>query len=353
MKRFLILGFVAIIAMASCTKEIAQVPDGYGAKEFVRPTTPYVPDMSFKKVAYFPAYRSIANIDTTALDDLTHIIFSFLKPRADGVLVLDDSKESIKNIVSLAKRHKCKIMIALNGDNSIYTTLLSNPQTKQLLIKNIVAYTLENEFDGVDLDWEYPNASKGNDVTFGVFMKELSAELHGWHKSLSMAVTAGVYDGAIRDGINQNAIDACDFVNLMAYDGPNVIKPNVKNPNDVVDNPKDHSSYTFADSVLTVWLIKKNLPKEKAVLGLPAYGKTEDNKTAMSFRDLLNNGADKSGSEFTVAGLKYYYNGFPTISTKINLVKAKANGIMFWELGQDAIGENSLIRAATAYLAKP
>lgn len=337
MKRFLILGIVVIIAMASCTKEIAQVPDGYGAKEFVRPTTPYVPDMSFKKVAYFPAYRSIANIDTTALEDLTHVIFSFLKPKADGSLVLDDSKEGIKNVVSLVKRHNCKIIIALNGDSKIYTTLISNPQTKQLLIKNIVNYTLENQFDGVDMDWEYPNASKGNDITFGIFMKELSAELHSWHRTLSMAVTAGVYEGAIRDGINQNAIDACDFVNLMAYDGAGW-----------KSNP-DHSPYSLAQEVLDIWLIGKNLPKEKAILGLPTYGKGKDAanvEKALPFKDLLNAGANINGSIFVVGGITYYYNGVPLIVEKTKLAKARANGIMFWELGQDGIGANSLIKAA-------
>ena len=341
MKRFLILSIAAVALLASCAKEVIQVPDGYGAKEFVKPTTPYVADMSFKKVGYFPAYRSIKDIDTTALDDLTHVIFSFLKPRADGVLVLDDSKESIKNIVALAKRHNCKIIIALNGDNNIYTTLLSNPQTKQVLIKNIVTYALENQFDGVDLDWEYPNASKGNDVTFGVFMKELSAELHSWHKTLSMAVTAGVYEGNIRDGINQNAIDACDFVNLMAYDGAGW-----------KSNP-DHSPYSLAQEVLDIWLIGKNLPKEKAVLGLPTYGKGKESPTvekALPFKDLLKAGADKNGSTFVVGGITYYYNGVPLIVEKTKLAKARANGIMFWELGQDGSGENSLVKAAKAGL---
>lgn len=341
MKRFLILSIAFLSILTSCTKEIAQVPDGYGAKEFVKPTTPYVPDMSFKKVGYFPAYRSINDIDTTALDDLTHVIFSFLKPKADGTLVLDDSKESIKNVVSLTKRHNCKIIIALNGDNKIYTSLISNPQTKQLLIKNIVSYVLENQFDGVDMDWEYPNASKGNDVTFGVFMKELSAELHSWHRTLSMAVTAGVYEGVIRDGINQNAIDACDFVNLMAYDGAGW-----------KSNP-DHSPYTLAEEVLDIWLAGKNLPKEKAVLGLPIYGKGKDAtnvEKALPFKDLLKAGADINGSTFVVGGITYYYNGVPLIVKKTQLAKSRANGIMFWELGQDGSGGNSLIKAAKAGL---
>lgn len=335
MKRFFLLGAAALMMLASCQKDIAQVPDGYGAKEFVKPSTPYVADKSFKRVAYFPAYRAISDIDTTSLDHLTHVIFSFLKPRADGVLVLDDSRESVKNVVALAKRHKCKIVIALNGDSKIYTTLISNPTTRKALVQSIVNYAIQNQFDGVDMDWEYPNATKGNDVTFGVFMQELSTELHSWHKTLSMAVTAGIFAGPVKDGINQAAIDACDFVNLMAYDG---VGTDAARPN-------DHSSYAMAERVLNIWLTDKNLPKEKAVLGLPAYGKTAGN-TAMAFKDLLKAGADKNGSEFTVGISTYYYNGIPTIKQKFALAQTSANGIMFWELAQDAVGENSLVKAA-------
>lgn len=335
MKRFLILGAALLAIFTSCEKEIAQVPDGYGAKEFVKPTTPYTPDVSFKKVAYFPAYRSIADIDTTAIGSLTHVIFSFLKPKADASLVLDDSKESVSKVVSLVKRHNAKIIIALNGDSKIYTTLISNPQSRKLLISNIVTYVLKNQFDGVDMDWEYPNATKGNDVTFGIFMTELSSELHSWHRTLSMAVTAGIYAGPVKDGINKAAIDACDFVNLMAYDGIGTDAA----------RPLDHSSYAMAERVLNIWLTDKGLPKSKAVIGVPAYGKNAAN-AAMSFKDLLKAGASKDGSEFAVNGVTYYYNGFPTITQKTQLAKAQANGIMFWEMGQDAHGENSLMKAS-------
>jgi GH18 family chitinase len=245
-------------------------------------------------------------------------------------------------VVKLIKRHNCKAIIALNGSDNIYTTLLSNPATRSQLIDNIVNYAVEKQFDGVDMDWEYPNASKGNDVTFGLFMQELSQKLHSWHKTLSMAVTAGIFAGPVKDGINQTAIDACDFVNLMAYDGINTDS----------NRPNDHSSYAMAERVLNIWLTQKNLPKEKAVLGLPAYGKTATN-TSMSFRDLLSNGADKNGAEYAVNNVIYYYNGFPTIAQKTLLAKSQANGIMFWEIAQDARGENSLIKHANSILQIP
>lgn len=329
---FYILLLLSVVALVSCKKEIAWVPDGYGAKEFVKPTTPYTPDQSFKRVAYFPNYRAYTTLDSTRLPFLTHVIYCFVKPKADGTVMVDGTIANMENTVAILKRHDVKVLFAMNGESTIYTTLLANASSRSRLIQHIVDFTLRYGFDGVDMDWEYPRADLGNDMAFGIFMKELGAELNSWHKSLSMAVTAGVYEGAIKEGINQHAIDACDFVNLMAYDAINA-------PPSYNDH---HSTFELAERVLDVWLNEKGLPKEKAVLGLPLYGKRANN-TAMAFGDLVRNGADPDKDEYEYNGNMYYYNGISTIVRKTELAKVRANGVMFWEFGQDGSADFSLI----------
>ena len=337
MKKFLILGIALLVTLVSCKKDVIWVPDGYGADQFVKPTTPYQPDLSFKTVVYLPSYRTVAAIDTTALESLTHVIYAFMQPKSDGSLVLQGTKENMQAAVRLVKRHNKKIVIAMNGVDSVFTTIVSNPQLRSKFIANIVSFTLQNQFDGVDMDWEYPRSNKANDVTFGIFMQELGAELHSWHRTLSMAVTAGIFAGTVKEGISKEAIDACDFVNLMAYDG---IGTDAANPN-------HHASYGMAERVLNIWITEKGLPANKAVLGLPAYGKTAAN-AATPYRDLLAMGANANADEFTKDGKTYYYNGENTIRLKTQLAKQKGNGIMFWEWGQDAAGAQSLIKVGFA-----
>lgn len=333
--KFYSLSMLLLLLLASCKKEVIWVPDGYGAKEFVKPTTPYSPDMGFKRVAYFPNYRAYTTLDSALLPYLTHVIYSFVKPKADGTIAVDGTVANMQNTIAILKRHNVKVLFAMNGDSKIYTTLIGNATLRKRFIKNIVDFTLKYQFDGVDMDWEYPRADLGNDMAFGLFMTELGEELNSWHKSLSMAVTAGVYAGAVKEGINQSAIDACDFVNLMAYDA-------IESP---PSNNERHSTYELAESVLNIWLNEKGLPKEKAVLGLPLYGKRADN-TAIAFGLLVSNGADPSKDEFVYNGHEYYYNGTSTIARKTQLAKTLGNGVMFWELGQDASGDNSLVRAS-------
>ncbi|KAF5277274.1 hypothetical protein FQR65_LT16050 [Abscondita terminalis] len=211
-----------------------------GADQFVKPTTPYQPDLSFKTVVYLPSYRTIAAIDTTALESLTHVIYAFMQPKSDGSLVLQGTKENMQAAV-------------------------------------------QNQFDGVDMDWEYPRSNKANDVTFGIFMQELGAELHSWHRTLSMAVTAGIFAGTVKEGISKEAIDACDFVNLMAFR---------RYWNRFSwDNPNHHASYGMAERVSNSWIQIKGLPANKAVLGLPAYGKTAAN-AATPYSGSAGNGSE-------------------------------------------------------------
>ena len=48
----------------------------------------------------------------------------------------------------------------------------------------------------------------------------------------------------------------------------------------------------------------------------------------------------------TPTPFKVYYNGQYTTKRKAKLAKDIANGVMFWEKGQDAMDNNSLLKAA-------
>lgn len=335
MKKILILCIAAIGLFSSCKKEVVWVPDGYGASKVEKPAGEYVADKSFKRIAYAYHNANLTTMDTIKLQYITHLHFAFLNPKEDGTLQALTSQSAFENYNKLAKEHKVKTAISIQGNELMFRTIAANEQTRRKLVKSLVDFAVRYNLDGIDLDWEYPRANYGSDVTFEVFTKELAAELHSWHKYLSMAVTAGLYAGPVKDGITKGAIDAVDFVNLMAYDG---IGTDATNPN-------HHASYNMAEKVINIWLTEKNLPKEKAIIGLPLYGKNAAN-SSMTYNTLLTNGADPMKDEYSVSGVNYYYNGITTIKAKTELAKSKGNGIMFWEYSQDARGVNSLMKAA-------
>lgn len=334
-KNFFIYSLLLVTIFASCKKDVIWVPDDYGAAAVKKPEGPYVADKSFKSVAYCYHTNSINTFDTAKLAYITHMHFAFLNPQEGGTLQTLTNFSNFEKLKNLAREKGVKTAISLSGSELIYRTIAANEKTRKILIKNIVDFAVRYGLDGIDLDWEYPRANHGSDVTFSLFMQELSAELHSWHKYLSMAVTAGLFAGPVKDGITPEAIAAVDFVNLMAYDG---IGTDAANPN-------HHSSYNMAERVLNIWLTEKGLPKEKAILGVPLYGKNSAN-TARTYVTLLADGANANDDQFTVGGSTYYYNGINTIKAKTMLAKTSGNGIMFWEFAQDARGANSLLKAA-------
>ena len=336
MKKLLMLGIASLAILVSCQKEVIWVPDNYaGAKPVEKPTGEYVADKSFKRIAYSYHNTAIANFDSTKLQYITHLHFAFLNPKEDGTLLALTNQANFERLNSLAKRHNVKTAFSIQGNELVFRTIAANSDTRKKLIKSLVDYAVRYQLDGIDLDWEYPRANYGSDVTFELFTKELSAELHAWHKYLSMAVTAGLYAGPVKDGITKGAIDAVDFVNLMAYDG---IGTDATNPN-------HHSSYTMANRVIDIWLNDKNVPKEKIILGIPLYGKNASN-SSMTYTSLIAAGASPQEDSYAVSGNTYYYNGITTIISKTTLAKSKGNGVMFWEYGQDVLGANSLLKAA-------
>jgi len=212
-------------------------------------------------------------------------------------------------------------------------------------IKDVMNIVRANNLDGVDIDWEFPTTSDGTDLTFTALMKELSDSLHRDARYyLSCAITAGKYAGGIRDAIRNEIFSYVDFFNIMAYDDFNTTVPY-----------RHHSDYTLATVCLNYWLNTRSMPASKCVLGVPGYGRpsgiTQSN-TILTYSGILGQGGNPQYDSAVVTSSGYpspytiYYNGQYTVKRKAKLAKDIANGVMFWEKGQDAHDNNSLLKAA-------
>src|SRR5688572_20337472 len=95
------------------------------------------------------------------------------------------------------------------------------------------------------------------------------------------------------------------------------------------------------------WWVNKGLAKEKAVFGVPFYGYSWANgkATALTYAQILAQAPDAATvDQVQVAGATTYLNSRVTIQAKAKLAR-QYGGIMIWELGQDAAGDASLLKA--------
>jgi len=255
-------------------------------------------------------------------NQLTHINFAFLIPNEDGTFadLLNSSK--IGELVGMAHQNNVRVLISVGGWgwDAQFESLAASPATRAAFVRNLVAIVNDYHFDGVDMDWEYPDPGSSSQ-NFLLLMQELRAALPA-DKILTAAVVALGQHG---EGIPTSSFALMDFVNIMAYDnaGP------------------EHSSLDYARAALDYWL-GRDLPPEKATLGVPFYARPSETSYAKIVK------ADPDAAQLdstTYYGMQINYNGIPTIQAKTRLAMQRASGIMFWTLESDATGELSLLSA--------
>jgi chitinase len=275
-----------------------------------------------------PGFRVVAYVTDAAVasvipyDKLTHINFAFLLPNEDGTFQELVNTWLIGQLVPLAHKQNVKVLISVGGWgwDAQFEKMAANPSTRTAFVKNLVKIVALYQFDGADIDWEYPDAG-ASAQNFLALMQELRRALPKG-SLLTAAVVALGEHGA---GIPSESFAQMDFVNIMAYD----------------DSGPQHSSLNYAVSALDYWL-ERGLPPEKATLGVPFYARPTETPYAQIVKD---NPAAAQLDSTLFNGVQINYNGIPTIQAKTRLALQRASGIMFWTLENDASGDLSLLSA--------
>ena len=322
MKRSIILCFVVIFPLLyGCqqptgTKTLTSAPAASG----------------FKIIGYIPG----RSVDTASIqfDKLTHINFAFAIPAKNGGGL--DALRNWDKLGALVKKSHAsgvKVFISIGGwsvgdgggDDSRFHRIAADPEERNLFVVKTMQLVRRFNLDGVDMDWEYPDIENRSAEDNVLLMRQLGDSLHAVNKELTAAV---VHYGNQGEGTKDEIFEIVDWLNLMAYD-------------DDKGQPVPHSPYSLAEKSINYWVKERGLPPQKAVLGLPFYGKPRKEKLS-HYKDILAAGADPMKDEFD----SVYYNGIATIKRKTELAKQEGlGGVMIWEISQDTNDERSLLRA--------
>ncbi|TGD77664.1 glycosyl hydrolase family 18 protein [Hymenobacter wooponensis] len=278
----------------------------------------------FRVVGYVPSWRGEVRPDQ--LRQLTHVNYAFVQPTPTGGLEPVRNPQKLQSLVSTAHANGVKVLISVggwhDGDHSAFDAIGSSAAYTEALADNLVRLAADYQLDGVDMDWEHPDAKSA--AGYARLMQQLAALLHPQGKLLTAAVAGGTWAGP---GIQPSVFEAVDFLNIMAYDDP----------------APAHATYAAAEQTLAYWQ-NLGLPASKAVLGLPFYGQPG----GVAYSVLLGQGASPKADLHHGVG----YNGRATIERKVALAADQASGVMIWELTQDATGSNSLLKAISQVRAK-
>ena len=288
-----------------------------------------VPQAAFaerKVVGYSTSWSG--DLADVAFARLTHIHYAFLIPNADGSVGEMPNPGKLTGLVAAAHAQGKKVSISVGGWNNGYDggfeTLASSEGGRTNFVNSLLTVVGSYGLDGVDIDWEYPDPGQSSQ-NFSALMRQLCAALHAQAKLCSAAVVSG---GITASAINPDVFPQVDYLGIMAYDG---------------GDGAEHSPYSLALSALNFW-VYRGLPKEKAVLGVPFYGRPG----WVSYRDIV---ARDPQAPFKDVSNGVYYNGLQTIKDKTRLGATEGGGVMIWEIGEDTTDASSLLGAIADQLA--
>ncbi|KAL1138266.1 hypothetical protein AAG570_009955, partial [Ranatra chinensis] len=150
------------------------------------------------------------DIDTSLC---THIVYAFAVLDSERLEIKShDSWADIDNnfyskVAALAAKG-IKVLLGLGGWNDSlgdkYSRLVNNPNSRRNFVRQAVEFVKKYDFQGLDLDWEYPkcwqvDCNKGPDSDkegFARLVEELSAEFkpRGWLLSAAVSPSKVVID---------------------------------------------------------------------------------------------------------------------------------------------------------------
>jgi chitinase len=322
---------------------------------------------SITVIAYY--FGPAEQVDSFAVEKLTHIIFSFCHLKGNQ-LVVDNARDStiIQKLVSLKSRNpQLKILLSLGGWGGCQTCsqVFSDENGRAEFsrsVKNLLDYF---HADGIDLDWEYPAISgypghrfvpedKSNFTQLVIQLRKAIG------KKQEISFAAGGFSTFLEQSIEwKKVMEVCNRVNLMTYDLINGYSTVTGHHTPLYSTPQQKES---TDNAIH-YLDSIGVPREKLVIGAAFYARIFENVDSVN-NGLYQPGKFKRGVPFKafpkqlsadsgfvyhwdpVANAPWMYNAAQKLfvtyddprSMRLKTAYAKEkklNGIMFWQLGED------------------
>jgi len=234
-------------------------------------------------IAYLDDNKEWTKEDIVA-EDLTCINYAFANI-IDLEVVRDLKKIHWINELKAEHPH-LKTCISIGGWSADgFSDGVATKENRQILIENLMMYMKNYQFDGIDLDWEYPGmdlagikTSEHDAENFLFFVQELRAKLDALgakdHHTYWLTAAIGA-EKKLLDTMSPNEhyeyIDFLDFVNIMTYDMRGSFTK-------IAGHHTNLASYNRPEGELSAMQAVENLrakgvPAEKIVIGAAFYSR--------------------------------------------------------------------------------
>ncbi|CAI5689221.1 acidic mammalian chitinase [Oreochromis niloticus] len=236
---------------------------------------------------------------------------------------LYSSLNSLKN-VNPALKTLLSVGGTVNGV-SPFIAMVARPESRAAFISSVISFLHTHNFDGINLDWEYPghNGSPvGDKEKFTLLVTELAkafeddAKDSGRSQLLLSASVAGIRQTIDRAYEVNKIVPHFDFINIMTYDFHGHWEAVTGHNSPLYSSSADPGSqihYNINSSVF--YWISLGAPSGKLLLGFPTYGRTYRLSSGATGLGAPANGPADPGPYTQTAGFWAFYEICDFINT--------------------------------------
>lgn len=316
------------------------------------------------------------------LDSITHVLYAFVWPNADGTLAYSDSyadheievdgtRGCLRAITQIKHDHPhIKVLLSVGGGGTgsqNFAALAKKPDTRRAFASSLVSL-FDLGFDGLDIDWEHPSNSEEKANYLALF-RDLRKV---FPRPLLLTSAIPAPPSMLQNYPINQVIQELDFVFLMAYDFSGPWTDTSGHHAQLVAR-KDSSSLAanaISGAGAVAYLTSNGVPAAKIVLGIPVYGRffpgagsagraynkpISEEKATIEYNKLPQSGALEWVDKALNAAYSVGNDGFVSYDNKAT-VTAKGKwarshglaGLFYWTTLGDKEGDESLIRAGYA-----
>ncbi len=257
-------------------------------------------------IGYYPNWQwydraHLVNPKSIDYSKYTVINYSFFKPSPSGIISQTDSwadENLLKgdpdwnlggykpntSIIDLAHKNGVKVMVAVGGWtlSDDFPALAASAPTRQKFAEECIRLIKEYNFDGIDIDWEYPGYAdhKGTPAdkhNFTLLLQAIRNSLtaHGLTTGKTYLLSACFSADPARaaDIEWDKIIVSLDMINLMTYDffGSWEAKSNHNSP---LYAPAEGEPSFNSNSAFNMLTTKYKVPSTKINMGVAFYGRS-------------------------------------------------------------------------------
>jgi chitinase len=319
-------------------------------------------------LGYYPDWEESLPPERIGWNLFTHLAHAFATVDPDGTL---KTPQNATDFCRRARAAKVKTLLSLGGagSNKSLTAAMASPEKAARFVDDLVRFTDRAGYDGIDVDWEAHDGAADRDRLTDL-VQRLRTKL-GAGRLLTMAVPMTDWGGRWFDDALKPLVNA---IHVMTYDmhGPWSDHAGHNAPLFAVPADKDDGADFSYAAGLAYWT-KRGWPKDKILLGIPAYGRgfavkswydaTDKAKKPkhpyLSYKDVIALQASGWQRKYdTVAHVPYLvapdgserisYDDPDSAAEKAAWCRQQGvAGIFFWEISHDAArGTHTLVEAA-------